>query len=97
MSLDSIRPALSINRKTIIFGLRTADLLVAAFVSAMVVLGSGGDGVFLGLMAGVACLATLSIVRSNNRERFLRDTAAFFLTTRTIYDCRTKASRTLAR
>ena len=97
MSIDGIRPALSLNRKTIIFGLRTIDLLLAAFVSAAVVVASGGDGVFLGMLSGIACLAAMSTVRSNNRERFLRDTVAFFLSPRTIYDCRTKATRTLAR
>ena len=97
MNLDGIQPALSLNRKTIIFGLRMIDLLLASFVSAIVVAVSGGDGVFLGLLSGISCLMTLSIVRNNNRERFLRDTVAFFLTSRTIYDRRTKVSRTLAR
>lgn len=96
MSVGIIRPAHSLNRKTIMFGLRTVDLFLAATIAAIVIVVSDGSAVFLGLVSGTAWLGALSIVRSNNRERFLRDTAAFFLTSRTIYDCRTKTARTLA-
>ena len=79
-----------------IFGLRTVDLALGACVTGVFVAFSGGDFVFFGLFAGIALLAALSVVRNNNRDRFLRDTILYFVSKRTIYDCLSKTYRTLA-
>jgi hypothetical protein len=90
MTWATIQPARSLNRKAVIFGLRPVDLALGGTVVSVIVVLSGGDNVFIALLCGIALLSAVSLVRANNRDRFLRDTLGFFLSRRSIYDCLSK-------
>lgn len=96
MTERMIQPATTLNRNSVMFGLRKIDMALGGCVVGVIVAVSGGDYVFLALITSLAFLSALTFIRNSNRDRFLRDTACFFVSGRVVYDCMAKTARTLA-